>query len=89
MPLPADRYRVGTVLGFVTWSRFLGFAWRVYLCVMSSGTDGDTTPSSQFLLPPLDLVHRAGHMGDEDPHGAYLRFGRRLRAQMEAILPPS
>ena len=44
-------------------------------------------PSSQLPVPPLDLVHRAGHMGDTDPQGEYLRFGMNLRAQLEATLP--
>ena len=33
-------------------------------------------------------MHRAGHVGDHDPEGAYLGLGRALRAQIEAILPP-
>ncbi|MFZ0042344.1 MAG: methyltransferase domain-containing protein [Solirubrobacteraceae bacterium] len=39
-------------------------------------------------LPPLDLLQRAGHVGDHDPEGAYLGLGFALRAQIEAILPP-
>ncbi len=44
-----------------------------------------TTPS--LPLPPLDLLQRAGHLGDHAPQGAYLALGLGLRGQIEAILP--
>ncbi|MBO0767721.1 MAG: class I SAM-dependent methyltransferase [Solirubrobacterales bacterium] len=39
-------------------------------------------------VPPLDLLHRTGHMGDKDPVDAYFRDGRKLRGWIESFLPP-
>jgi SAM-dependent methyltransferase len=38
-------------------------------------------------FPPLDLLQRTGHMGDEDPVGAYERMGKGLRDLIESMLP--
>jgi SAM-dependent methyltransferase len=38
-------------------------------------------------MPPLDLLHRTGHMGNEDPARAYLDNGRFLRGLVESFLP--
>ncbi len=45
------------------------------------------TTTHPLPLPPLDLLQRAGHVGDDDPQGAYLRLGFALRRQIDAILP--
>jgi SAM-dependent methyltransferase len=49
--------------------------------------NGEPTPKSALPFPPLDLLQRTGHMGDEDPVGAYDQMGRGLRELIESMLP--
>lgn len=42
---------------------------------------------SELPLPPLDLLQRTGHVGDDDPAAAYLGVGEQIRQQIESFLP--
>jgi SAM-dependent methyltransferase len=46
-----------------------------------------TDLAASLPMPPLDLLHRTGHMGDADPVAAYLENGRFLRGLIESFLP--
>jgi SAM-dependent methyltransferase len=46
-----------------------------------------TYTSASLPFPPLDLLQRTGHMGDDDPVGAYDRIGDGLRGLIESNLP--
>ena len=47
----------------------------------------DASLRSPLPVPPLALLHRTGHMGDDDPVGAYDRMGVQLRGLIESTLP--
>ncbi len=43
--------------------------------------------SASFPFPALNLLHRTGHSGDDDPYGTYDRMGAFLRGFIEDALP--
>jgi SAM-dependent methyltransferase len=47
-----------------------------------------TLHRKKLPFPPVDLLQRTGHVGDENPEDAYDKIGIVIRKQIEGMLPP-